>query len=271
LNTEKNPKIRVATSDPSLKDKIKINLTGDIDTIHWSIRFNIPLDETSVNDKTMEVTDTDGYVMRTEITYVHGSNSITISPLDSYEEQRFYLLKISKKVRSAKGQHLKSEINILFKLYQGKMAATKTVKQDIPVPKSRPRPRNYDDLQPLRVHNDLDNYVDNLEHRSRLSLDANGINPVVGILGFLGVVGGIIAGSLPVMVVSAILCVLGALHIILQWQNKNFRAKMHYNKGVKHFNKMQYQLAKAAFQQSLSVNPAYENAKYGLERVKVYK
>ncbi|MCL1878487.1 MAG: tetratricopeptide repeat protein [Defluviitaleaceae bacterium] len=271
MQAGQNPKIRVAVSDPNLKDKIKINLTGDIDTIHWSIRFNIPLDETTVNDKSMEVTDTDGYVMRTEITYKPEGNGITISPLDSYDEQRYYLLKISKKVCSAKGQSLKSEINILFKLYQGKISESKTIKPDIPVPKSRARPNNYDDLQPLRGKNDLDNYVDNLPKRTRMSLDANGINPLVGIFGFLGVIGGVIAMSFTVIVGSTVLCILGALHILLQWQNKNFRAKMYYNRGVRHFNRMQYQPAKANFEKSVSINPNYELAKYGLVRVGIYK
>ena len=76
------PRIRIATSDPKLKDKIQINLEGPIDNVYWYIRFNIPLDEESVNDKTMEVTDTEGYIMRTDISYQGKHNRIVISPLD---------------------------------------------------------------------------------------------------------------------------------------------------------------------------------------------
>lgn len=270
-NVVKNSKIRVAVSDPRLKDKIKIDLTGDSDAVYWSIRFNIPLDEASVNEKSMEVTDTEGYIMRTDISYRASDNRIVISPLDSYEEERYYLLKVSKKVRSIKGQNLKTVISILFKLYQGAISEYKILKQDVPVPTSRPRPKNYDEMQKKRAPNDLDNYVKNVQKHTRMTADTVGFNPVVGILGFLGVIGGFFAGNIPITIGATLLCALGALHLYLQWQNKVFRAKMYYNKGVRHFNKMQYQPAKAAFERALIINPNNELARYGLVRVGIYK
>jgi len=68
-----------------------------------------------------------------------------------------------------------------------------------------------------------------------------------------------------------VVCALGAAHIYVQWQNKVFRAKIHYNKGVRQFNKMQYQLATTAFQKALDLNPNNELARYGLVRVGIYK
>jgi len=269
--TTGNPKIRVAISDPKLQGKIKIDLSGPLDTVYWFIRFNIPLDENSVNEKSMEVTDTEGYIMRTDISYKSGENRIVISPLDSYEEQRYYLLKVSKKVRSAKGQNLKTVISILFKLYQGQISEYKILKKDVPVPPSRPRPKNYDERQKTRVPNDLDNYVENLPKRTRMAADSVGFNPFLGIIGFITVFVGFAISNTTVIIAAMIICALGAAHIYVQWQNKVFRAKMHYNKGVRHFNKMQYQPAKAAFERALSLNPDNELAKYGLVRVGIYK
>jgi len=268
-----NPKIRVAVSDPKLQDKIKVKLTGtgDIETVHWYIRFNIPLDESSVNEKNMEVTDTDGYVMRTDISYRSDDNRIVISPLDSYEEERYYLLKVSKKVCSAKGQNLKSVISILFKLYMGQISEYKILKKDVPVPPSRPRPQNYDEKQKTRTPNDLDNYTQNIKTHARMAADSVTINPAFGIIGFLLVFVGFIIPSIPVVIAALILCVLGSVHISAQWRNKVFRAKMHYNKGVRYFNKMQYTQAKYSFEKALYLNPENELAKYGLVRVGIYK
>ncbi|MCL1843971.1 MAG: tetratricopeptide repeat protein [Defluviitaleaceae bacterium] len=271
MSNSGKPGIRVAFSDPSLKDKMRIDLSGNVDTVYWYIRFNIPLDATTVNEKTMEVSDTDGYVMRTDIAYQVDANRIMITPLDSYEEQRFYLLKISRKVRSAKGQQLKTKINILFKLYQGQISEYKTLKSDMPVPASRPRPANYDAKQAGRVPNDLDNYVENLPKRSRMQQDSVGFTPWLGILGLIVTFIGFAASSTPSVFAGMVICALGAAHIYVQWQNKAFRAKIHYNKGVRHFNRMQYQPAKACFQKALDLNPKNELAKYGLVRVGIYK
>ncbi|MCL2456855.1 MAG: tetratricopeptide repeat protein [Defluviitaleaceae bacterium] len=266
-----NSKIRVAVSDPKLKDKIKIEITGPLDTVYWSIRFNIPLDESSVNEKNMEVTDTDGYVMRTDITYQAPANTIVISPLDSYEDQRYYLLNVSKKVRSQKGQSLKSVINILFKFYQGQISEYKILKKDVPVPTARPRPFDYEELQQNRTPNYLDNYSENVTKRTRMAADAVMINPLVGVIGLFTAILGFAASNIVTIIASMIICSLGAAHLYLQWQNKSFRAKMQYNKGVRYFNKMQYSEAKTAFTKAVALNPNNELAKYGLVRVGIYK
>jgi tetratricopeptide (TPR) repeat protein len=180
-------------------------------------------------------------------------------------------LKVSKKVRSAKGQNLKSIISILFKLYQGQISEYKILRKDVPVPPSRARPKNYDEMQKSRVKNDLDNYVDNLPKRTKMQLEGVGINPVVGILGFLAVALGLGTGNVPTIIIGMVLCALGAAHIYIQWQNKKFRANIQYNKGVRHFNKMQYTQAKAAFEKALELNPNNELAKYGMVRIGIYK
>jgi len=272
LTPSRNNKVRVAVSDPRLQGKVQINVdAGSLDSVYWYIRFNIPLDEKSVNEKSMEITDTEGYIMRTDISYRSQDSTIIISPLDTYEEQRYYVLKVSKKVRSAKGQNLKSIISILFKLYQGQISEYKILKKDVPVPPSRARPKNYDEMQKNRVKNDLDNYTENLPKRTKMTQDSVGINPVVGIIGFLTVFAGFATGNITLIIIAMIICALGATHIYMQWQKKTFRAKMHYNKGVRHFNRMQYTQAKAAFEKSLELNPKNELAKYGLVRVGIYK
>ncbi|MCL2839472.1 MAG: hypothetical protein FWE05_01775 [Defluviitaleaceae bacterium] len=271
MQNQGSSRIRLATSDPKLKDKIQINLgNGSLDSVYWYIRFNIPLDEKSVNENSMEVTDTEGYIMRTDISYQSDANRIVISPLDSYEEERYYLLKISKKVRSAKGQNLKTIISILFKLYQGAISEYKILRKDVPVPPSRTRPPNYDVMQKNRVKNDLDNYVDNLPKRKKMETDSIGMNIWLGLLGLPLIVVGIVIANIILIIIALLVCLAGVAHIFVQWSKKEFRAKIHYNKGVRFFNRMQYTAAKTAFEKSLEYYPEYQLAKYGMVRIGIY-
>jgi len=266
-----SPRIRVATSDPKLKSKIQVDLDGNIDIVYWSIRFNIPLDEETVNEKTMEVTDTEGYIMRTDISYRIKSNTIVISPLDSYEDQRYYLLKISRKVRSGKGQNLKTVISILFKLYQGAISEYKVLKKDVPVPKSKERPVNYDDMQKSRKKNYLDNYVENRTTHTSMKSEPLGIKIWPGILGLLVVGVGLASDQIIILIIGVIGCIGSLVYLIIQGQNRVFRSKIHYNRGVRFYNRMQYEKATECFQRSININEANELAKYGLVRVNMYK
>jgi len=265
------PRIRIATSDPKLKDKIQINLEGSVEHVYWYIRFNIPLDVESVNDKTMEVTDTEGYIMRTDISYQEKSNRIVISPLDSYEEQRYYLLKISRKVRSAKGQNLKTVISILFKLYQGAISEYKVLKKDVPVPPSKPRPKNYEEMQKERKPNYLDNYVENRTQHTNMSVESLGMRMWLGLIGLLMVGIGLAVGGFVVIGLGVLICLGGLAHMFMQWQKREFRSKIHYNRGVRLYNKMQYEEATVSFQRAVDIDPANDLAKYGLVRVGLYK
>ena len=264
------PRIRVAISDPKLKEKIHVDLSGPLDTVYWYIRFNIPLDEETVNENTMEVTDTDGYIMRTDISYRSDDYRIVISPLDSYEEQRFYLLKISKAVRSLKGQNLKTVISILFKLYQGAISEYKVLRKDVPVPPSRPRPANYDAMQENRKPNFLDDYVENRKTHTEMKTENVSMKLWVGIMGLLIVGFGLAIQDTLVAAFGIAICATGVLHIYLQWSNKEFRSGFHYNRGVRLYNKMQYERASEAFEKALVFNPKNELARYGLVRVGMY-
>jgi len=271
MNNPRNPKIRVATSIPGLKNKVKVDLSGDLDTVYWYIRFNIPLDEDSVNEKSMEVTDTEGYIMRTDISYQTQANRIVISPLDSYEEQRYYLLKISRKVRSAKGQNLKTVISILFKLYQGAISEYKILKKDVPVPPSRPRPQNYEEMIKNRTPNFLDNYTENVGKRTLMEQEPVKIHMWVGILGIIAGIIGVFTANVVLALAGAVVCVAGIGHLFWQWSDKVFRSKIFYNRGVKYFNGMQYQHAQRMFDKALATDPNNQLAKYGASRVELYK
>ena len=269
--SQNNSRIRIATSDPKLQSKITVDISGSIENIYWYIRFNIPLDAESVSENTMEVTDTDGYIMRTDISYQAAGNRIVISPFDSYEDQRYYLLKISKKVRSAKGQNLKTVISILFKLYQGSISEYKVLRKDVPVPPSRPRPKNYDEIQKNRKPNYLDNYSQNAPIRTKMKTESLGMNIWLGLVGLVLTGAGVAIEYIPLIIGALVLSVAGVAHIFLQWQRREFRSKICYNRGVRFFNRMQFDSARRAFEKAIEFDPNNQLANYAISRVGIYK
>jgi Tfp pilus assembly protein PilF len=92
----------------------------------------------------------------------------------------------------------------------------------------------------------------------------------LGILGLILAAIGVVMSHIVVIVIAVAICLVGALHISVQWRNKEFRAKMHYNRGVKYFNRLQYQLAQIAFERALEINPNHKLANYGITRIGIY-
>jgi len=257
-------KMRVATSIPSLKGKIRTELTGPTDIIYWYIRFNIPLDENTVNDQTMTVTDTDGYIMRTDIAYQTQHNRICISPLDTYEENRYYLLAISKQVCSARGQPLKTKIHILFKLYRAQVSEYKVMRSDVKVPKPKPRPSDYEARQASRTLNAIDLAYGETVPQDRLAMLSVKANLWTGVVGLFMVLGGVAAAAAWLMVMGACVCIAGVGHIYSQLRDRDIASRITYNRGVRLFHRERYLAAQEAFAKAVKQNPNNEFAKYGL-------
>jgi hypothetical protein len=268
-----NDKIRIATSIPSLKNKVHTKLEGKTDVIYWYIRFNIPLDETTVSDKTMDVTDTEGYIMRTDIHYDEKTHMIVISPLDTYEQNRFYLLNISKKVCSARGQNLHSTIHILFKLLDNQISDYKILKQNVKIPKPKPRPADYDQRQAAKAIRPsvLDQAYTETGPRDQMMPASFSINMLLGILGLL-MVGISLYLDIPwLIIVSGVVCVAGLVHVYMQIRAPVLSSTLLFNRGVRLFNKQRYQAAEIAFRKASTANPDNELAKYGLYKAGLYQ
>ena len=260
-----NDRIRVRTNIPGLENKVRTNIAGPSDAIYWYIRFNIPLDESTVNGKTMNVTDTEGYIMRTDISFNRKTNMIAVSPLDTYEENRFYLLNISKKVCSASGKKLRSAIHIMFKLYGGKVGDYRTLKQEEVIPKPKPRPTDYDDRQVNRQPTYLERRYEDGPPKMVLAPVGFSVNLIVGVLGLGVVIAGLATGNLILALLGALVCIAGTTHILVQLRNPKIRSKLLYNKGVQLLHGQRYQEAEQAFQRALSANPNNKKAENGMQ------
>ena len=82
----------------------------------WQIKFNTPLDPSTVNNVNLYVTTLNLAPMQTSITYDATMNVIEIEPLDSYNKNESYILHVTTKVKSKGGKSLKQPIKIQFKL-----------------------------------------------------------------------------------------------------------------------------------------------------------
>jgi hypothetical protein len=264
-------KIVIKSTIPGLADKIKTHIDDSSDMVHWYIKFNIPLDPESVSDKTMDVTDTDGFIMRTDISY-HGSNNmIIISPQDSYEQNRYYLLAISKKVRSQRGQNLKREIHIMFKLKNNRISDYKVLPPNVAVPKPRRRPKDYDQkYTKSKAYSAIDTSVFSSQPTGRMPMADIKVNFIVGLLGLPIAVAGIVLSSLPVIFIGMAVCLAGVGHILYQMVRPQLRSVLQYNAGARYFNKGSYREAEACFKRACEYDLKNEMAEYALDKVSYF-
>ncbi|MCL1988830.1 MAG: tetratricopeptide repeat protein [Firmicutes bacterium] len=263
-------RLEVRTSIPGLQDKIQMNLDSTSDTLYWYIKFNTQLDEDSVSGKTMNVTDTDGYIMRTIISYKPKKHVICVSPLDTYEEGRYYLLNISRRVRSATGQNLRSTIHILFKLVEDNISDFKVLDKGAKVPDPKPRPDDYDFMPRNATPNHFERQYIDRSPKGKMATDSAFVNPALLILGFI-IVGVSAAISNMYGTIGGItLAVAGIIHILYQLRDEVLRSKFMFNKGVRAFNRGRYKSAEHSFLRAFEINPDNELAKHGVRKAKIY-
>lgn len=285
-----NEKIRLATTDPLLKDKIKVDLEGELKTIYWYIKFNIPLDENTVSEETMRVTDTKGYIMRTDIKYYENRNSIIVSPFDSYMENVYYVLSISKKVKSISGQNLKKDTHILFKLKDNQISEYELLKSTVKIPKPEARPENYDEImmetypdavfknahtkayenevkkaaqkikkqKPLKQPKPVKKVYDekpNEDMKVVLRYKDIDINILISLAGIVLLAISFYFNIFILMGMSVVVCVIGVVHMTIQMLQKNAVFAMRYNRGVSNYNKGKYDKALKYFIKALEMEP----------------
>ena len=274
---EFNSKIKIASTDPSLMGKITVKLIGDnLDKVHWYIRFSAPLDPDTVTAENMEVTDTEGYIMRTFIRYDENKNMIALSPLDSYMEGIFYLLHISKRVKSDRGQPLKKEVYVLFKLMDGRISEYELLKSTVKPPKPVPRPGNYDKLMvrkymPPAERLKYEKEKAAIESKSSLPYKEINVNILISLLGFAALIASLYFQLSPVVPFSVGACIVGVLHIIKQTVRAEFRARVRYNIGAVHFNKGNPDKARRQLRRAAKLNPKDEDVEHALYRLKFHE
>lgn len=270
MEEKQGKNIAISTSNPNIKDKMYFKIRPNSDKIYWYIKFNILLDDSTINEKTMLVMDLAGYKMRTDIEYSEEHNIISISPIDTYSKNMYYILKISKNVKSKKGKKLKGDINIVFKLVNNEISNYEILKNNKFIPTVKPRPKNYDPENIASKVYGYDADISNNKENDNLPYLQFKINPFIGITGLLLVIIGILT-SAQIAVLGAVVSSIGVVHLFLQLTNSEKRAIYTYNIGVKKFRSKKYNEAFVTFKKALDLDPYNEKIKFAKSRAKYYK
>ena len=96
--------------------KVKQDIKFKTKSFVWKVKFNIPLDASTVNNTNCYVINSKKTPLKTNISYDSIHNLVQIEPLENYSENESYFLIITKNVSSKGGQKLKNDILIRFKL-----------------------------------------------------------------------------------------------------------------------------------------------------------
>ncbi len=99
-----------------VNNRVKQDLKFRTGNFVWRIKFTAPLKPSTVNNKNLNVTTINNAPLTTSIRYDSINNYIEIEPLEPYNKNESYLLHVSNRVESKRGQKLPEDITIQFKL-----------------------------------------------------------------------------------------------------------------------------------------------------------
>lgn len=108
--------IDIESVSQQVQDKVKQTLAFRTGKFVWRVKFNIPLDPATINNKNLYVTNLNLVPLKTYIRYDTLNKYIEIEPLEPYAENISYILNITKNVKSKGGKSLKSSIQVQFKI-----------------------------------------------------------------------------------------------------------------------------------------------------------
>lgn len=264
--------IKVSASIPGLKDKVHVDIKNLGDKIYWYIKFNLTLDAESVSNQNMNVTDTQGFLLDTEITYSTKKNLIVINPLEDYLQNHYYLLNISTAVRSENLNNLKNDIHILFKLKGRKVSEFKILPANVRVPEPRRRPAKKsvaDKPTNSRVYS-FEKYIDKESLGDKLPIADITLNPLIGAAGLIMTIVSMIFGKPLIIGACGAVALIGVVHIVIQLLRKDQRSNFIYNRGVRKFNRDKFDKAEKCFNKALEINPDNEFAEYAKNKISYF-
>ena len=273
-STIRESNIKISATHPALKGKIHTNVGEGAERVNWYIKFNIELDPGTVHKGNMSVTETNGYILETVIHYDDKRHLIVISPTDIYMQNEYYLLNIGKKVMSARGQSLKREIHIMFKLINNQITKFKLLKKTVKVAKPRPRTKQYRKELEKRISSSkvysFDESLFQKVPQHKLPYGAAKINIILLLAGVVTTLAGIWLKMMHISWIGLCISGFGLLHVVYQLIQRSPRSMLVYNVGVIFFNYGRYAAAQKIFRKAIAISMENEMAEYGLNKVSFY-
>ena len=113
---------RVITNYHEIADKVTYKLSEPTNYFGWTLRYNMELDRSSINENTVFITDECGNHITgyTDIYYKNGNNSFSIKPIKPYDYDAIYYLYTTKDLRAINSMNCKP-LKMQFKLIKETM------------------------------------------------------------------------------------------------------------------------------------------------------
>ena len=108
--------LEIESVSEGYENKVRQDLKFRTGNFVWKVRFNIPLDPSTVNNMNLYVTSVGQVPLKTSIRYNSLDNEIEIEPMEPYSQNESYILNVTTQVKSAGGNNLKKPIQIQFKI-----------------------------------------------------------------------------------------------------------------------------------------------------------
>jgi len=266
--------LRLHTTNANLAGKIKTNIVEPDGTVYWYIRFNLELDPASVSKHTMNVTETNGYILPTIITYDCSKNLIVLNPVGLYRQNEYYMLNISTKVKSSKGTHLRKSVHVLFKLVDDRISEFEILKNTVFIPKPRKKPARVlreerRELTASKIYADAGAINKSIGSPS-LPFGPLKVNPAIAFAAVLLLGVGVFMEIYWLSIAALIICAFGIAHISLQSSKRAARSGFRYTIGVVLFNFGKYQASVAQFEKAMRLDPHNELAEYAISKAKIF-
>lgn len=271
MKNEKKTKgtIKYSSKNKELLSKIKSTVVEQ-EKIFWYLKFNLKLLPESINKDTMYVTDLGGFIMDTKITYRDRDNLIEIAPEDSYEDEAYYLLNITKNIKSESGNNLKKKITILFKLSESKICRVDTLPQESEIPKPKVRPPNYNGKNVVSKVTCLPEHAIKGKKQDKLPYAPVRVNVVILIISLLVLPYTLKEENQQFLIYNLGLMILGIFIIVIQSFRKECKSNITYNIGVVFFNFKFYKIAKKKFIKAFKINNNNERAEIATGKIEYY-
>ena len=109
--------LNIQSTTPNASGIVKQNLKFKTGDFLWRIKFNIPLDPSTVNNTNMYVSNSNNVPIQAHIRYDSINNQIEIEPVEPYSTAESYFLNITTNVASQNGQKLKEPVQVQFKFF----------------------------------------------------------------------------------------------------------------------------------------------------------
>ena len=266
-------KIVLKSTNPKLSNRITTNITDPCGAVYWYIRFNVPLEAGSVSRHTMNITDTNGYILNSIITYDESRNLIVLNPMDLYRKNEYYILNISKDVRSAKGRALGKSMHILFKLVNNEISEFEILQATAaPKPRKKPSSLKRVELQELLSSKTYTAAVDINKNVGRPTLPYRplGVKIYWAVIGLGLMIGSILSQDTALIIIAMVLASFGVVHIVIQLRKRDVKSAIAYTVGVARFNNGKYKKAQRAFIKAAKQDPSNEFAEYAANKVQYF-